>query len=534
MIDLVESRSQRRQTFELLRIVFYSLVVLAVLWQGVLQKDFINYRGEVSLFLSLGLLLGLRLFALKAFRNRPAVLDQIAIAAVWVFFSRQPATYLLLSVANTLLTAFEFGGAAAVRAGAWGAVLGLFGNGYLLALGVDVPTTTPFVFVGGLLVTGYIGSALSRDLVQAEDDLSRVSSDLFQQKNLNEVLVENMWPGVLALDAAGQVASANRGASRIFETLGLVGRHCSELDQALWQKTRACQVATTFDLETRGLQGQRMILEVVASPIRLNPHTLSGWVLLIQNQTETRNLEQALRQKEKLAAVGQLAAGMAHEIRNPLASISGSVQLLAATLPTATDEDKKLLAIVIREIDRLNDLISEFMEYVRPDTEDWTEFVVKDCVGEALDIVARNPRLPGPIAVSRRFEYQGPITGNFNKIKQAILNILVNSYQAMAKSSEKSLVVSVALLPGNGGGTGSGGSLIEIRIKDTGSGIAKDNLRKIFEPFHTTKPKGTGLGLAITHKIVEAHEGSITVDSEYGVGTEFILRLPRGPGQDMV
>jgi len=214
--------------------------------------------------------------------------------------------------------------------------------------------------------------------------------------------------------------------------------------------------------------------------------------------------------------VGQLAAGIAHEIRNPLASISGSIQLMTGDTPIDQSEQKKLMNIVSREIDRLNGLITEFLDYVRPEQKIGTPMDLNAVIREVADMMKFNKKLRQDIEQKLELSAQSMILGNRDKLKQALLNFIVNAYQAMDKSISPSLEVS----------TKDEGDKVVLIIRDNGCGIKKENINRIFEPFHTTKPQGSGLGLAITHKILEAHSARVFVESEIGVGTRFLIEFP--------
>jgi two-component system sensor histidine kinase PilS (NtrC family) len=236
-------------------------------------------------------------------------------------------------------------------------------------------------------------------------------------------------------------------------------------------------------------------------------------VYLVKDVTEIRELEFQKKQNEKLAAVGQLAAGIAHEIRNPLAGISGSVQLLSQD--SQDDTQKKLMSIILKEIDRLNNLITDFLDYAKPEKKPDAPVNLKENLEEVILLVKRHPELPA------NFEWQvdlkdATIIGFHEKLKQAFLNIVINGIQAMKDSKTPSCKIKVE----------TEGSFAVVRITDTGSGMSEETKRKMFEPFHTTKVKGTGLGLAVTHKILETHSAQISVNSEINVGTEFVIRFP--------
>lgn len=229
-----------------------------------------------------------------------------------------------------------------------------------------------------------------------------------------------------------------------------------------------------------------------------------------------RRLESQMRQSEKMAAVGQLAAGIAHEIRNPLASMSGSIQLLGASFSGRQEEEQQLMKIVLREIDRLNNLITEFLDFVRPDTLRDEPVNLTAVVRDVLEMLKFNKTLRADVEQVIDLQDVGEIAGHGDKLKQALLNIIINAYQAMNNTPTAKIEVSVR----------QEDKKVVVRIRDHGCGIDEKGLRKIFEPFHTTKPKGTGLGLAVTHKIIENHGGKIFVDSKKDVGTEFSLEFP--------
>ena len=236
-------------------------------------------------------------------------------------------------------------------------------------------------------------------------------------------------------------------------------------------------------------------------------------IYLVRDVTEMRMLENQSKQNEKLAAVGQLAAGMAHEIRNPLAGISGSIQMLSQD---STDEtQRKLMNIVLKEIDRLNALITEFLDYAKPEKFPDAAVNLRQIVEDVTFQTQRHPELPSGFTWSVELSDLS-ILGFSEKLKQAFLNILINSIQAMKNASAPA--IEVRLTHEN--------NMAVLKIKDNGSGMSEETRRKMFEPFHTTKAKGTGLGLAITHKILEMHRAQIEVNSEPGIGTEFVIKFP--------
>lgn len=238
------------------------------------------------------------------------------------------------------------------------------------------------------------------------------------------------------------------------------------------------------------------------------------YISMIDDLTHMRKVESALVQSEKMAAVGQLAAGIAHEIRNPLAGISGSIELLSQT--TEQEDDKKLMRIILREIDRLNLLITEFLDYSKPETPPTETVNISSLIMDVVGSLKFNKNIRQDIPINYQIAANTLILGKAEKLKQAMLNILINAYQAMETVSDAELKISIE----------QNAEKVILRIRDKGCGMSEGTKKKMFEPFHTTKIKGTGLGLAITHKILQGHHADVFVDSAPGLGTEFNIQFP--------
>jgi two-component system sensor histidine kinase PilS (NtrC family) len=231
-----------------------------------------------------------------------------------------------------------------------------------------------------------------------------------------------------------------------------------------------------------------------------------------------------------MAAVGVLAAGMAHEIRNPLASLSGSIQLLKSEL-SLDDHQQHLMEISLRESERLNALITDFLLFAQPPQSRKILYPIRRILEETIDLFTHSPSFHDGIHIRRpssREEVHASVDPD--QMKQVFWNLFINASQSMPNGGE----IRVQLGKGNGwGGTGlplspqlGGKEWAKISIIDSGIGMAQEEKEKIFEPFFTTKENGTGLGLSIVHKIIENHNGLIRVESELGRGSSFIIYLP--------
>ncbi len=234
----------------------------------------------------------------------------------------------------------------------------------------------------------------------------------------------------------------------------------------------------------------------------------------LREQTEVLfQTEEHLRRADRLSALGELSAGMAHEIRNPLGSIRGAAEILKDDYGPGTPK-AEFVQILLKETERLNTIVQEFLNFARPRQPEFHEADVNEVLDSVLTLTAQPARTAG-ITVERRLD---PLLGKRNVdaglLKQAFLNLVLNAIQAMPQGG--TLVVATALRDG----------ALEVRVADSGAGIAPEHRRKLFSPFFTTKRDGTGLGLAITYRIIENHRGTIDVESEPGKGTTFTVRIP--------
>jgi two-component system sensor histidine kinase PilS (NtrC family) len=242
-------------------------------------------------------------------------------------------------------------------------------------------------------------------------------------------------------------------------------------------------------------------------------------------------MEAQLRRQERLAAVGQLSAHLAHEIRNPLAAISGSIQVLEASLPEPVrdEETRRLLGIAVRETDRLNRLITDFLQFARPGGSKPTAVPVALVVDEVLRMF--DSVCPQSVRISVAVPRGLRALADEGQLRQVLWNLFLNAVHAMPAGG--SLDVSAGEAPpqaeqSEGRKPSEEASRwVEIEVADTGTGIPEDVIDRIFDPFFTTKAEGTGLGLATVHRVVEAHGGQLFIDSEEGRGTRFRIWLPR-------
>lgn len=503
---------------EFVRLSLFVLILFISVISSVAQEGFVNWSiiGPFYGILSLALSLHLVWFSIwEKLINQAVllfvgfVLDALFISLLIYYSGISQSLFLFLHLVNILL--------AGIASGVVGAVtLALFTSIFFSVAALLSPEMKALNFFFLLVLNNIaffsvagLSGYLSEQLQSVGTELKKTDLSLRSAQELNKVLVENIPTGMVSFTEDGDIVKANSSAENI---LGF------ELLKSNWYElfpqTRNIDKIFKDDIKYSAAEDEK-ILGMTIAKIYSPEFQASLFISLFDDLTKIRHLEYSARQNEKLAAVGGLAAGIAHEIRNPLAGISGSIEMLTQTV--TTDDDRKLMKIVLREIDRLNNLITEFLDYARPETPPTDSVDLSSLLNEILDSMKVNKQVRADIAQEREYSGGLVILGRRDKLKQAFLNIIINSYQAMNETAQPKISIR-ALADGNE---------VTVRIRDAGCGMNETTKRKMFEPFHTTKSKGTGLGLAVTHKILEGHGAKVFVESEVGIGTEFILTFPR-------
>ena len=408
---------------------------------------------------------------------------------------------------------------------------------------------------GALFAVGALASLLSRELQRTGAALDRSTSDLRILQDIHRSTVESIMSGLLTTDSEGLITSFNPEAERI---TGL------RLDEVLGRELEsvipgAAAIMESFGgaspegqartrLSYQNHVGEKLHLGLADSILRGEDGSAQGHVVIFQDVTDVVAMESDLTRSERLAAVGELSANIAHEIRNPLASISGSIQILMSERDV-DGESARLMGIVVRETDRLNRLITDFLSYARPAPTVTRPVEVDRLFGELIEMI--EPTLPDNIELEVDIKPGHWLESDADQLRQMLWNLCLNAVQAMPNGGR--LGISVDIWSGDpaqaactsfrkesttGSAFDSGessrgaqamearSSWLEIEISDTGCGIGEEVMTDIFEPFFTTKPQGTGLGLSTVHRIVENHGGELQLDSRLGEGTVFQIRFP--------
>ncbi len=345
----------------------------------------------------------------------------------------------------------------------------------------------------------FFSSQLKHELLHLNKNLSQTALQLKSKAELANLLIENMPVGLIALNAQNESVFAN---SMLTSKLKLTQNSVVDL-----LKLKANSYSEDLTYYNTDISDKR-IYQIESTSYFDSDYQQNISLHLVKDATEERSLQDQLKHKEKMAAVGQLAAGIAHEIRNPLAGISGSIELLSQD--TKNPDDQKLMRIILREIDRLNNLITDFLDYSKPEKRPDQKIDLALILDEVIQNIKLSSTTPTDLVYQVQIQ-NSMILGYSDKLKQAFLNIIVNAVQAMKEKDEKILSVKTEVIE----------QKICVLISDTGSGMTSESQKRIFEPFYTTKSKGTGLGLAITHKIFESHGAEIKIQSELNVGTQF-------------
>jgi two-component system sensor histidine kinase PilS (NtrC family) len=407
-----------------------------------------------------------------------------------------------------------------------------------------------------LFVLGRLASTLSTELRATGAALDQRTNDFRRLRDLHLRTVESIGSGIITTDTRGRITSFNPEAERItgVDALRAKGRALAEIipgaEEGVPQGGRE---GASIDrqgrdrLSFRNDHGDELFLGLAVSTLRSEEGTPLGRVLIFQDITRVVSMEYELRQSERLAAVGEMAARMAHEIRNPLASISGSVQVLQSgsgrASATAQDaEQGRLMGIVLREVDRLNALISDFLRYSRPAPAkpEWVD--LSALIVEVAEMSAA-PEEVGGVRVDLDLDPTVEVLADPSQLRAVVWNLWNNAVEALREqggggvlsarvrtervgASKGQVEASRYEETGADGSASEGAMMAVVEIEDTGAGMPQAVLEKIFEPFFTTKRDGTGLGLATVQRLVEQHAGAIQLSSEEGRGTTVRILLP--------
>jgi PAS domain S-box-containing protein len=372
--------------------------------------------------------------------------------------------------------------------------------------------------VFGFFLVAFLASHLTESLRRVGAQLDATSASLADLERRSEHILRNIASGLVTTDLAGAITYCNSAAERIAHVAAtdVIGRGFSEvfrLPASVDPWSRPARLAEAALRAEGGIAGggEGPLLGMTFSALRDGEGNTTGVICAFQDLTAIRRMEEQVRRSDRLAAVGELAAGMAHEIRNPLASLSGSIAMLREAL-TIEGTERELMDIVTGEVGRLEALVSDFLGYASPRDIAPRETDLLGILQETATLLQARAGDCRITVTARAAPPRADVDPQL--VRQVFLNLGLNAVEAMPQGGALQIVVS------------GDGPEIAVEFSDTGVGIPREALGKIFTPFFSTKERGTGLGLALVYKIVEAHRGRIDVESEPGRGTTFRVAFP--------
>lgn len=376
-----------------------------------------------------------------------------------------------------------------------------------------------------LLVVGLLASKLAKGR-SSDEQLQETTKTLASLRLLHERIVESIRSGLVTTDLDGNIYTLNAAATEItgYHLDEMQGKSVYELFGDIREPIDISLAAAgegeqspRFETNLVTPQGFAVRIGYSVSLLLSESHEATGLIITFQDLTEIRSMEDSVRRKDRLAALGRVAAGLAHEIRNPLGAMRGAIQVLESTTERNSTQ-ASLMDIILKESDRLNSIITNFLGYARPAAVDFTDTNIRETIRETLTLLRHSPDVTDK-HVLKDDVGDGEdiiISADASQLKQIFWNLARNAIQAMPDGG--TLTVGLETLPNK---------RIRIVFEDTGHGMKPDQVEQLFEPFSNSTSGGTGLGLSIVYQIVRDHNGAINVRSREGKGTVITVDLPR-------
>ncbi|SPE30135.1 putative Signal transduction histidine kinase, nitrogen specific, NtrB [Acidobacteriia bacterium SbA2] len=374
----------------------------------------------------------------------------------------------------------------------------------------------------GFFAIAYLSSQLAENLRKVGAELRDKNGQVANLQAKTENILESMRDGLLTTNLEGVVSELNSSGAAILglKPQELRGRKIQSFFAGFEAGSVSFPSANGFstrqEVTYRSPRAEPRVLGVSVSPLMVPAIGVAGFVYNFQDLTEEKRREAEYWTKDRMATLGRMAAGIAHEIRNPLASITGSVKLLQSI--SSLDEDQtKLIEIVSHESERLNKLVSDFLLYCRDQRHEPQKVDLVKVIDETLVLLSNHPLFGGNVRVEKRYSPRlPPVWADPDKLRQVFWNITDNALKAMPEGGVLTVQAEEA-----------GEKVVRVILGDTGVGFSEQQLEKVFEPFQPGFSGGTGLGLAIVYQIMQGIGGAIQVESKAGKGTRFILELPK-------
>jgi two-component system sensor histidine kinase PilS (NtrC family) len=396
---------------------------------------------------------------------------------------------------------------------------------------------TIVVNISAFYLVALLSSIASEQARKSQVELKAKEDDIIKLEALNEWIIRSIKSGLVTLDGQGKIILFNPAAENIFgiSSLKVIGRNIIDvfpfLKDHLAAKKEDISLRETgypprfIDLPYLGNHDKGLSLRFFISPLRIPNGDQKGRILFFQDITEMKRIEEEMKKVEGLALIGELAAGIAHEIRNPMASISGSIQMLKEGM-NKDDMDGRLMDIILREINRLNNLVNDFLLFARPKPSGIREFDLKPLIIESLELFKNSGKWNDQMKVETYFQGDIRLFSDPEQIKQVLWNIFLNAVEAMP---ERGILYVNAESAHDGKILESKREMVRIVVRDNGRGFSEKALQYLFTPFFTTREGGSGLGLAIVKRIVEGLGGTVYGANHPDGGAVITVLLQKQP-----
>ncbi len=548
-----EELSSRLQRLMFMRVVVISFLLGASVFIQVRQTK--AYFGDLqtthyALIVSIYFLTIIYVLLLKKLKNLTKLaygqllLDTLLVTAIIYATGGSESIFsflYMLVIINGSILLYRRGGMiiASVSSILYGTLLDLHYFRVIEPLGSRLVQANPYqeaylfytivVNVAAFYLVALLSSYATEQARKSRVELKAKQDDIVKLEALNEWIVRSIGSGLITLTDQGRIIAFNPAAEKMFGIPlgGVIGKEAADVLPFIKEHIQIhlnCMEHSRdefIDLSYQKASGEKLFLRCSISPLHLPEGGHGGHILFFQDMTAMKHIEEEMRKVEGLAMAGRLAAGIAHEIRNPMASISGSIQILKESLDKE-DINSQLMDIILREINRLNDLLSDFLLFARPKQAKIEWFDLNELILESLDFFRNSGKWVDRTNIHTQFHTPLRLESDPQQVRQVLWNLLLNASEAMPNGG--ALFISTELV-NHKGGADNRHKHVRVTIRDTGKGFTEDAIHHLFTPFFTTKEGGSGLGLAIVKRIVEGLRGRVYGKNHSEGGAEITIIL---------
>ncbi len=391
-----------------------------------------------------------------------------------------------------------------------------------------------FLHVCTFYLVAFISGFLAQRLRAKEGELTHASEELERVQLDTDDILQNLHSGLVTIDSAGRIVYFNRAAENILGYRGIdvkgksflevFNRSMPEFCERVLSVLKQAKSNIRTEVEIPGRDGRKLPLGLSASVLGEERIGIRGVVAIFQDLTAAKEMEQALLKADRLAAVGELSARIAHEIRNPLASISGSVEVLKNEI-ALQDDNARLMQLIVKESERLSRILSDFLSYARTGPGRTAKIEIVSVAGEVVELLRHDPRCPANLKIDfHSAQATDYVIGDDDQIRQVLMNVLTNALEAVSSSDGQ---INVKIGPSANLDKYPPTDWLALTVADNGDGFSREVRDKLFEPFFSRKKGGTGLGLAIVKRCLDNMRAHIEAESAPGAGAKFIIYLRR-------